>query len=227
MEGTSYRTVRNGGSFVVTEKKSRFIGECAHAENEEEALAFLETVRKKYYDAKHHCFAYIIGKDGALVRSSDDGEPKGTAGHPILEVLKGAKLCSCVLVVTRYFGGTLLGTGGLLRCYTAAAKGAVESSEVIEKKPGTLAAVRASYTDSGRLTYLFAEERIPVLDTSYGADVAYRIIIPAGMEGVIAKKIAEATAGRAAPGTECRVWYSEEDGEVLFDREDQTVSGSG
>jgi uncharacterized YigZ family protein len=218
MEGASYRTIRTGGTFEVTEKKSRFIGESAHAENEEEALAFLEKIRKKHYDAKHHCFAFI-GRDGTLVRSSDDGEPQGTAGHPILGVLQGAGLCACVLVVTRYFGGTLLGTGGLVRCYTAAAKGAVEASGVVEKKKGTLCDLRASYTDSGRLTYLLAENQIPVLDTSYGADVAWRIIIPDGRESALAKKIAEATAGRAAPENGRHVWYFEEDGSFLFEPE--------
>lgn len=220
MAGVSYRTIASGGMCEVTEKKSRFIGECGRADSEEEALAFIEKVRKKHYDAKHHCFAYIIGKDGSLVRSSDDGEPQGTAGHPILGVLQGEKLCCCVLVVTRYFGGTLLGTGGLVRCYTAAAKGAVAASTVIEKKPGTLCVVRASYTDSGKLSYLFAEEQIPVLDTSYEADVAYRIIVPEGKSGTLRKKIAEATAGRVVPEDDGPVRYSEIGGVIRFDREE-------
>lgn len=218
MEGASYRTIRTGGTFEVTEKKSRFIGEAGHAENEEEALAFLETIRKKHYDAKHHCFAFI-GNGGAPVRSSDDGEPQGTAGHPILGVLQGAGLCGSILVVTRYFGGTLLGTGGLVRCYTAAAKGAVEASSVIEKKKGTRCTLRASYTDSGRLTYLLAENQIPVLDTSYGEDVALEMIIPYRKEDALAKKIAEATAGRTVPKDGRPVWYWEEDGSVLCEEE--------
>lgn len=220
MTREAYRTIADGGSSEVTEKKSRFIGDCRHVESEAEALAFLNEIRKKYYDAKHHCYAFVIGRDGALERSSDDGEPQGTAGHPILGVIRGEGLCDCAIVVTRYFGGTLLGTGGLVRCYGQAARDAVASSGIVEKKPGLLAKVRASYTDSGKLTYLFSENGIPVIASEYGADVLYRIVIPEGEESNLRKKLSEATAGRAVPETEYRVYYSETGGKIQLDRED-------
>ena len=120
----SYYTIYRGGSGEVVEKKSRFIGEARAVSSEEEAAAFVEEIRKKYYDARHHCFAYVIGTDGKQMRAADDGEPQGTAGRPMLEVLTGKGLANAMVVVTRYFGGTVLGTGGLVRCYTAAAQAA-------------------------------------------------------------------------------------------------------
>ena len=114
----SYRTLFREGSAEFIEKKSRFIGYASPAETEEQALAFLEKVRAMHREASHHCYAYIIGQHGERTRFSDDGEPSGTAGKPILEILQGRELCNCICVVVRYFGGTLLGTGGLVRAYS-------------------------------------------------------------------------------------------------------------
>ncbi|MBQ9322199.1 MAG: YigZ family protein, partial [Eubacterium sp.] len=116
-ENQAYYTIYKGGTGEVVEKKSRFIGETAQVTDEEQAAVFVEGIRKKFYDARHHCFAYVIGADGKLMRAADDGEPQGTAGKPMLEVLTGRGLANTIVVVTRYFGGTLLGTGGLVRCY--------------------------------------------------------------------------------------------------------------
>ena len=113
----AYKTVYVGDTAEIVEKKSRFIANLEHVESEEEALAYIETIRKKYWDARHNCYAYCIGKKQELKRCSDDGEPSQTAGKPMLDVLTGAGLCDTVVVVTRYFGGTLLGTGGLVRAY--------------------------------------------------------------------------------------------------------------
>ena len=123
----SYKTVYMGGEEEIVEKKSRFIAVLEHVESEDEALAFIEAVKKRHWSARHNCFAYSIG-NGAnpLLRCSDDGEPQGTAGRPMLEVLCGAELCNTVVVVTRYFGGTLLGTGGLVRAYSQATKAGIE-----------------------------------------------------------------------------------------------------
>ena len=123
----SYQTVKSGGEAVLTEKKSRFIGRSAHAETEEGALAFIAAVRKGDPQASHHVYAYIL-REGARTRYSDDGEPQKTAGLPVLEVLRGKPVTDTVLVVSRYFGGTLLGTGGLVRAYTAAAQNALVAS---------------------------------------------------------------------------------------------------
>ena len=121
MENTTnfqpYRCVLTGGTAEITEKKSRFIATVRRTESEEEAVSFIEEMKKKYWDASHNCSAFVIGRRGQLTRCSDDGEPSGTAGRPMLEVLLGEGICDAAVVVTRYFGGTLLGTGGLVRAY--------------------------------------------------------------------------------------------------------------
>ena len=118
----SYNTILTPGTDEIVEKKSRFIGYAQPVSSEEEAYAFVESVKKKHYDARHNCHAFAIGKENTLYRFSDDGEPQGTAGKPILEVISGNQVTDICIVVTRYFGGTLLGTGGLVRAYTEAAK---------------------------------------------------------------------------------------------------------
>ena len=118
----SYNTILTPGIDEIVEKKSRFIGYAQPVSSEEEAYAFVESVKKKHYDARHNCHAFAIGKENTLYRFSDDGEPQGTAGKPILEVISGNQVTDICIVVTRYFGGTLLGTGGLVRAYTEAAK---------------------------------------------------------------------------------------------------------
>ena len=128
-----YRTIYRGGEDEIVEKKSRFIATVVPVNTEEEALEFVEKTRKKYWDARHNCFAYIIGERGQLQRCSDDGEPNGTAGKPMLDVLLGNELRNVAVVVTRYFGGTLLGTGGLVRAYSGAVKAGLDASMVITK----------------------------------------------------------------------------------------------
>ena len=115
-----YKTVLEGGEGEIIEKKSRFIATVRPVEKEEEALSFIEEMRKKYWDATHNCYAYVIGERQEVMRCSDDGEPGGTAGKPMLDVLLGEELYNTAVVVTRYFGGTLLGTGGLVRAYSKA-----------------------------------------------------------------------------------------------------------
>ena len=129
-EFPSYKIIYRQGNGVYEEKKSKFIAQIAPAESEEAALSFIESVKKKYYDARHNCTAFVIGNNSQLTRCSDDGEPGGTAGKPILEVLLGAKVTNAAAVVTRYFGGTLLGTGGLVRAYTQAAQAALQDAGI-------------------------------------------------------------------------------------------------
>ena len=127
--------------------------------SEEEALAFLESIRKKYWDARHHCYAYVIGEKRELVRCSDDGEPGGTAGRPILDVLAGEELYNTMVVVTRYFGGTLLGTGGLVRAYSRAAQAGLAASTVIEKQYGVLLKIGTDYNGAVSYTHLDVYKR--------------------------------------------------------------------
>ena len=129
-----YKTLAKAGSDEIIIEKSRFIGYCAPVSSEEEALEFIEKIKKKHYDATHNVFAYVVGLDNNIQRYNDDGEPSGTAGVPILEVIKKEDLRNVVIVVTRYFGGIKLGTGGLIRAYTKGAKIALDAGIIIKKK---------------------------------------------------------------------------------------------
>ena len=130
----AYKILYRGGSGEITEKKSRFIADLKPVSSEEEALAFIEEIRKKYWDARHHCYVYRIGERSQTVRFSDDGEPAQTAGKPMLDVLAGRDIHDVCAVVTRYFGGTLLGTGGLVRAYSQAVQAGLENCLVVEKR---------------------------------------------------------------------------------------------
>lgn len=168
------RTVLVPGVGEVVEKKSRFIGEIFPAETLEEAEERLLAIRKRYYDARHHCFAAVVGVPGTpeeIRRGNDDGEPGGTAGKPMLEVLDGEDLHNTAVVVTRYFGGTLLGTGGLVRAYSAAVKAAIENATIVTVVSGRKIAFRVSYSDAGKLQYLYAKEGIEKPEIAYGQDV--------------------------------------------------------
>ncbi len=193
----SYRVLLTAGSGEIEEKKSRFIADLKAASTEEEAYAFIESIKKKHYDAKHHCFAFIIGKRSDLERCSDDGEPSGTAGRPILEVLKGAGLTNTVCVVTRYFGGTLLGTGGLTRAYTAAVKDAVLNSEIGLMRYGIAYEVEAAYTLVGKLQHIFSGNGIMVEKTDYTDVAKFTVTVPAGAEQTFITAVTDASGGTA------------------------------
>ena len=155
---SEYKTVYEGGEGEITEKKSRFIATVVPAATEEEALSFIESMKKKYWNATHNCFAYVIGERGELQRCSDDGEPGGTAGKPMLDVLLGEEIHDTIVVVTRYFGGTLLGTGGLVRAYQGAAKAGLHASTVIEKNWGRKLKIGTDYTGLGKIQYILDKE---------------------------------------------------------------------
>ena len=193
----SYRIVYTGGSGEIVEKKSRFIADIRPVSTEEEALAFIEEIRKKYWDARHHCYAYILGERGQYSRCSDDGEPSQTAGRPMLDVLAGEELTDVCAVVTRYFGGTLLGTGGLVRAYSGAVKEGISHCVLMEKRLGKKLSVTVDYADVGKVQYLAAQARIDTLDTVYEADVRFQFLVPIAQEEEFRKKLTEGTAGRA------------------------------
>ena len=152
----SYTTVRVRSEFRFEDRKSVFIGECAPVTTEAEALGFLESVKKRFPDAKHHVYAYVL-RENSIMRFSDDREPQGTAGMPVLDVIRKNGCTDTIIVVTRYFGGTLLGTGGLVRAYTAAAQGALRESEIIVYDVYREYRLVANYSDYQKLTPLFAE----------------------------------------------------------------------
>ncbi len=191
-----YKTIIEAGTGEIVEKKSHFIGYVRHTESEEEALAFINEIRKKHYDARHNCFAYCVDGEQQTQRFSDDGEPGGTAGKPILEVIKGNELCDVCIVVTRYFGGTLLGTGGLVRAYTDAAKACIGNTQVLAKRRMIPMKLHTNYTDFGKIQYLLASEEIPILDSEYGEDVCVHVEIFVDDADKVKKKLIEVTAAR-------------------------------
>ena len=161
------KTVYSGGEGEIIEKKSRFIATVRPVSAEEEAAAFIAEMKKKYWDARHHCYAYVVGERAQLQRCSDDGEPGGTAGKPILEVIMGEEVRNVALVVTRYFGGTLLGTGGLVRAYSSAAKEGLASSVIITKIPGVKLRIGTDYNGLGKIQYILGQKGLEVLDAVY------------------------------------------------------------
>ena len=194
------RTVLVPGQGEIVEKKSRFIGEIFPASSLAEAEERLLGIRKRYYDARHHCFAAVVGVPGTpeeIRRGNDDGEPGGTAGKPMLEGLDGEDLHNTAVVVTRYFGGTLLGTGGLVRAYSAAVKAAIANAVIVTVIRGRKIVYRVSYPDAGKLQYLYAKEGIEKPEIEYGQDVVMTLRMPLKMGERIKKITAETTNGAA------------------------------
>lgn len=193
----SYITLVKGGEDEIIEKKSRFIGQIQPVSSEEEAQAFIEGIRKKHYDARHNCFAFSVGSTMPTLRFSDDGEPQGTAGKPILEVINGSGIHNICIVVTRYFGGTLLGTGGLVRAYTDAAKAALLHCETKLIQKLYPVEIKLSYTDMGKVSYILNTKNIEINDTVFADDVIFQIQIPVERREEILNEITEATGARA------------------------------
>ena len=208
--------VYRGGRGEIIEKKSRFIATVKPVKSEEEAVSFINETKKKYWDARHNCSAFVIGKRQELTRCSDDGEPAGTAGRPMLDVLLKEDIHDAAVVVTRYFGGVLLGTGGLVRAYQQATKQGLLASDIIEKQDGSILLIRTDYTGIGKLQYLFAHEKITVIDTEYAADVLVKAVIPEADRERIEKIVTEQTNGTAKQEWGDEVTFAEHDGEVLL-----------
>lgn len=192
-----YLALVEAGQDEITEKKSRFIGYAMPVESEEEALAAIEKIKKKHYDARHNCYAFSIGTGPQpLLRFSDDGEPQGTAGKPILEVIGGSGVRNVCIVVTRYFGGTLLGTGGLVRAYTEAAKVALTAGVVKKRRPMIRARLGMDYGDLGKLQYLIAQEDAAIVDTIYEDRVTLLVDVYAPDYERFVKAVTETTGAR-------------------------------
>jgi YigZ family protein len=196
LKASKTKVLIEGGQGEIMEKKSRFIADVRKVESEEEATAFIEEIKKKYWDARHHCSAFVIGQKGQLTRCSDDGEPSGTAGRPMLEVLLGEGICDIAVVVTRYFGGVLLGTGGLVRAYSAAVKEGLKNCVTGYRRLGTEIEVQTDYTGLGKLQYLLASRQISPIGEEYGADVKLRLLIPAEEAEDLRTELTDALNGR-------------------------------
>lgn len=209
------KTVYKGGVGEIIEKKSRFLATVRTVHTEEEAVAFIDSMRKKYWDATHNCSAYVIGDRQELMRCSDDGEPQGTAGRPMLDVLLGEKLCDTAVVVTRYFGGTLLGTGGLVRAYSKAVQEGLAASVIIRQEYGVMMEVVTDYNGIGKLQYLLGQEKIPVMESEYTQCVTIKILIPKHRVDSVSKAITEATSGKAQMNENEELYFARLDGRIL------------
>ena len=213
---SEYRIAYEGGEGEIVEKKSRFIATVLPVDREEEALEFIEKMKKKYWNATHNCYAFVIGERHEIQRFSDDGEPGGTAGRPMLDVLLGEDIHNVAVVVTRYFGGTLLGTGGLVRAYSSAAKAGLASSVIITKIPGFKLRIITDYTGLGKIQYILGERKIPVLDTVYTDKVEMELVLPASQKEQVTDALTEGTNGKVQFGEEESCYYAEVEKEILI-----------
>lgn len=189
--------VKEGSSSEYEEKKSRFIAVVYPVASEEEANGYIEAARKKYWDARHNCYAFVIGDNNENTRCSDDGEPSGTAGKPILEVITGRGIHNCLIIVTRYFGGTLLGTGGLVRAYTKASKDALWDSELVMVCEGEQYKITTDYNGMGRIRSMEADYGFTVADIEYSDVVVMTLNMDKNSAQRICDAITDNTNGRA------------------------------
>lgn len=195
-ETESYRVLLEDGEGEYEEKRSRFIATVRRCGSEAEAAAFVEEMRKKYWDARHNCYAFCLGHKGELTRCSDDGEPAGTAGRPILEVLLKEGVRDVALVVTRYFGGVLLGTGGLVRAYTRAAQEGLRNCTMGRMRYGTEFLAVTDYNGVGKLLHLLKNEGIEPVSSEYTDKAVLRLIVPEAEAAEIQERMKDATGGR-------------------------------
>ncbi|WP_099204363.1 YigZ family protein [Scatolibacter rhodanostii] len=193
---SEYVTLQNENSDFFIEKKSRFIGYAKPVKTEDEALTFITEIKKKHYDATHNVYAYILRESG-LMRFSDDGEPQGTAGIPVLEAMKKAEVTDAVIVATRYFGGTLLGGGGLIRAYSHTASIAMKAAEKIRMKECLLLSIQCDYTLYGRLNSLVPECMGWIDDTLFLENVEIKFHIEPENLPLLQQKIADNSGGQA------------------------------
>ena len=194
MEG--YITIKQHSSFEYEDRKSVFIGEAMPVSSESEALAFIESVKKRYPDARHHVYAYVL-RENSISRFTDDHEPQGTAGMPILDVIRKKGITDIAIVVTRYFGGTLLGTGGLVRAYTSAAQGAIVRSEIITYDLYTELSIVVSYSEYGKVGPKLEQLACSVLDTDFSENVTIFLKLPKFKLEELLNSLTEITSGRA------------------------------
>ena len=204
------KLIIQGGSGEIVEKKSRFIATVKAVNTEEEAITFINEMKKKYWDARHNCMAYIIND---IKRFSDDGEPQGTAGKPILDVLEGKNITNGVVVVTRYFGGVLLGTGGLVRAYQKSAIEGLNNSIIAEKCKGFEAVITTDYNGLGKIQYIAVNEGINLVDIEYKDNVVIKFVSLKEDYDNFVSKVTEVTAGKAEISEKKELdFYKNEDG---------------
>ena len=216
----SYRTVKKDAFAEIEIKKSKFLAHIAEVKSVEEAEELIRQTKKKYYDASHSCSAYVLNSDKGIRHSSDDGEPSGTAGKPILDVILGAGLTDVIVIVTRYFGGTELGTGGLVRAYSGVTVEAVNNSTIIEVISAKLTKFVIDYGFLPKLQHLCMELGIIIYETEYLEKVKISVLITEEISGKFYKELAEITVGEVTADSqdgEEQVNFYEEEGKVIID----------
>lgn len=191
------KIILEGASAEITEKKSRFIATVQSVRTQEEADRFVLRMKKQYWDARHNCSAMILGELGELSRCSDDGEPSGTAGRPMLSVLSGEGLTNVCAVVTRYFGGVLLGTGGLVRAYSLAVQEALASCVIGTRTQGIRLRIRSNYNDAGKIRYILEQKSFPITDIAYTDMVETETLVESDSLGSLKNMITEKTNAKA------------------------------
>ena len=196
-----YKTILDAAQAEFVEKRSRFIGHARPVTTEEEALAFIAEKKSQYWDANHNVYAYIL-REGNIQRFSDDGEPQGTAGIPALDVLRKEQLTDLVVVVTRYFGGILLGGGGLVRAYSHSAKIAIDASGIKQMRLGYLVQLDFDYSLYGKITYMIPKYHVQIADTDFGASVRMRFLIAAELYDAFQKELTDLTNAVVVPQIE-------------------------
>lgn len=211
-----YITILDNSTAELIVKKSRFIASLYPVETEDAANTIIDSLKKKYWDASHNCSAFVIGIDNPLIRCSDDGEPSRTAGKPMLDILLSHNLTNILVVVTRYFGGTLLGTGGLVKAYQGAVLEGLKRSTIITKQLGIQTQIQTDYNLIGKLQYHAATENITILSCEYTDIVIITLLIPCNKVDMVTKKITELTNGSAIIGMSGKVYFTILDGEVLL-----------
>lgn len=216
----TYKTVFQSEVAEIEVKKSKFIAEIRHISTEAEAEAVIKEIKKKYYDARHHCFAYLLRSDGGLRHSGDDGEPSGTAGKPILDVLSGAGVYDVIVVVTRYFGGTLLGTGGLVRAYSGATKEVLEAATILSIVEAELVELDMDYALLPKVVYLCKEMDITIYETEYLENVVVKVLLQEKDYGKFLKEITELSLGEIVEESiekkQKVFYYMDKDGKVFL-----------
>lgn len=193
-----YRTVEAPAQDEFIERRSRFIGHIAPAATEEEAAAFVASVRERHREATHNVYAYVL-RQGQLMRFSDDGEPQGTAGKPVLEVILREGLTGVAVVVTRYFGGILLGAGGLVRAYAQGAKTAVDAAQVLNMQPAAVLELDMGYDFYGKATYILPKYEVVTLDSIFAEGVRLRLLCKKARLPAFRKELEELSSGTVAP----------------------------
>ncbi len=198
---SDYKTVKNTSSDEFTEKRSRFIGYVKPVKTEREAVDFINSIRSKHWDARHNVYAYSL-REGNIKRYSDDGEPSGTAGMPVLDVISKNEVNDVCVVVTRYFGGVLLGTGGLVRAYSQGAIIALEAGQIVKMESCLLCSLKCSYNQYGKISSIIPEHGGVIDDSVFEADVSIKFHIKPDSFDALKKKLADLTSGEIQPNSD-------------------------